>query len=575
MTLEPTTNGKPPAKRSGVEILKEQSDYLRGTIPETLASDAPQFSHDEYQLLKFHGVYQQDDRDARAAARKAGGDKAWIMMVRAKIPGGRLTADQYLRFDELATRYGDDTLRVTTRQCFQLHHIGKGDLQRTIAGINESLITTLGACGDVERNLTACPAPDSLGAASEVQQWARHLSDQTLPRTRAYHEIWLDHEKVHSTQQPDEEPLYGTTYLPRKFKSGLVVEGDNCIDVYSQDVGMVAHLDEGRLAGFTVLAGGGMGMTHNQPDTYPRAASPICFVEPDALTETFLTIIRIQRDQGNRTSRRHARMKYLMDGWGVERFREEMERRLGTKLAPPRPLRWERTGDHLGWHEQPDGRAYLGVWIENGRIQDVAGQRAKTGLRALVERFQPTIWLTAHQNAIFGDLAADQRPEVKALLREYGIPLADEVPNTLRYAMACPAMPTCGLAVAESERALPGVIRQIDAVLGQLGLADERLSVRMTGCPNGCARPYIGDVGFVGRSPGKYQIYLGGDIEGSRLNQLYADLVPVEELAERLRPLFVLFRAERQAGEGFGDYCHRIGVDRLQTAVERAAVPAG
>src|SRR4051794_39900660 len=348
-------DGQAPTKRSGVEILKEHSRQLRGTIPETLASDVSHFSHDEYQLLKFHGVYQQDDRDARAAARQSGAEKSWMMMVRAKIPGGRLSADQYLRFDELATRYGNDTLRVTSRQCFQLHYIGKGDLQQTIQGINESLITTLGARGDVERNLVACPAPNASAAASEVQRWARHLSDQTLPRTRAYHEIWLDHEKIISSQEPDEEPLYGTTYLPRKFKSGLVVEGDNCIDVYTQDVGMVAHLDGDRLAGFTILVGGGMGMTHNQPTTYPRAASPICFVEPDALLETFLTILRIQRDAGNRAERRYARMKYLIDGWGLDRFRAEMEQRLGTRLTPPRPLRWEHTGDHLGWHEQPDG----------------------------------------------------------------------------------------------------------------------------------------------------------------------------------------------------------------------------
>src|SRR4051794_13538394 len=473
MTLDTAHDEQPLAKRSGVEILKEQSDHLRGTLTETLASDVRHFSHDEYQLLKFHGVYQQDDRDARAAARQAGSDKAWIMMIRAKIPGGKVTADQYLRFDDLATRYGNDSLRVTTRQCFQLHYIGKQDLQRTIREINESLITTLGACGDVERNLVACPAPDASAAATEVQHYARFLSDQTLPRTRAYHEIWLNHEKVVTTQGPDEEPLYGDTYLPRKFKAGIAVEGDNCIDVYTQDVGMVAHLDGDRLAGFTILVGGGMGMTHNQPTTYPRAASPICFVPPDALLETFLTILRIQRDAGNRAERRYARMKYLVDGWGLDRFRAEMEQRLGTRLAPPRPLRWEHTGDHLGWHEQADGRAYLGVWIENGRIQDAGEQRLKAGLRALVERFQPTVWLTAHQNAIFGDLDAAARGEIEALLRAHGVPLVDSVPNALRYSMACPAMPTCGLAVSESERALPAVVREIDAVLGDLGLADE------------------------------------------------------------------------------------------------------
>jgi sulfite reductase (ferredoxin) len=573
MSDDTAVNGPPPTKRSGVEILKQNSNYLRGTLPETLASDAPHFSHDEYQLLKFHGVYQQDDRDARAPARQTGGGKTWIMMVRAKIPGGKVTADQYLRFDELATRYGNDTLRVTTRQCFQLHYVGKQDLRRTIRAINDSLVTTLGACGDVERNLVGCPAPDASNVAGEVQRWARFLSDQTLPRTQAYHEIWLNDEKVVTTQQPDAEPLYGTTYLPRKFKSGIAIEGDNCIDVYAQDIGMVAHLDGGRLAGFTVLVGGGMGMTHNQPTTYPRAASPIGFVAPDALLETFLAIIGIQHDHGNRADRRYARMKYLIDAWGLDRFRAELEQRLGTRLTPPRPLHWKHTGDHLGWHEQHDGRWYLGMWIENGRIQDRGDRRLKTALRALVERFRPTVWLTAHQNALFGDLQAEQRGQVDALLREHGIVPIEAVPNALRFSMACPAMPTCGLAVAEAERALPSVIRQVDAVLNDLGLGNERLSVRMTGCPNGCARPYLGDVGFVGRSPGKYQIYVGGDFEGTHLNQLYADLVPTEELAERLRPLFLLFREQRQPGEGFGDFCHRVGVERLRA--ETAALAIG
>jgi len=566
---EETTTG-----RSRVEVLKEQSHHLRGTVRATVESDAPHFSEDEYQLLKFHGVYQQDDRDQRAAARKEGRDKAWMMMIRAKIPGGRITAEQYVAFDDLATRHANNTLRFTTRQCFQLHHVAKHDLKPSIRAINEALITTLGACGDVERNLMACPAPDHSGAVSEVQRYARHLSDHTLPRTGAYHEIWLDGEKVVSTAQPEQEPLYGDTYLPRKFKSGLAIEGDNCIDVYSQDIGMVAHLEGGRLAGFTVLVGGGLGMTHTDRATHPRTADPLCFVEPDALLDTFLEIIRIQRDNGNRASRRFARMKYLLDEWGVERFRGELERRLGRRLADPRPLRWEPSGDHLGWHEQHDGRWYLGVWIENGRIQDVPGLAAKTAFRALIDRFQPGVMLTPMQNILFTDVEAADRAAIGKLLRTHGVPLDSEVSNALRHSMACPAMPTCGLALAESERALPSVVREIEAMLAELGLADEQLSIRMTGCPNGCARPYLGDIGFVGRTPGKYQIYVGGDFVGTHLNHLYADLVPVQELAARLRPLLWLFREGREAGEGFGDYCHRVGVEALREQAAALEVPA-
>jgi len=561
-------------ERSGVEILKEQSQHLRGTVGETLESDASRFSEGEYQLLKFHGVYQQEDRDRRALARKQGREKEWIMMIRAKIPGGVLTPEQYLAFDDIAERYANNTLRVTTRQCFQLHHVGKVNLKRTIREINDALVTTLGACGDVERNLMACPAPDQTGAASEVQRYAHMLSDHSLPSTRAYHEIWLDHEKLVSTEQ-EIEPLYGDTYLPRKFKAGLAVEGDNCIDVYSQDIGMVAHLEGARLAGFTVLVGGGMGMTHTDKATHPRTGDPICFVEPDDMLDTFLTILRIQRDNGDRKNRRHARMKYLVEDRGLDWFREEMERRLGRRLAPPRPLHWEGTGDHVGWRQQHDGRWFLGVFVENGRIQDVGGFRYKTAFREMAKRFKPGIVLSPSQNVLFTDIEEDKRSTVENLLRDHGVLLAGELSKALRHSMACPAVPTCGLALAESERALPSVIRRIEATLSELGLADERLSVRMTGCPNGCARPYLGDIGFVGRTIGKYQMYVGGDFEGTRLNELLADMVPGNQLAERLRPLFLLFREEREPDEGFGDFCHRIGIDRLRSVAFPEAQLAG
>jgi sulfite reductase (ferredoxin) len=374
----------------------------------------------------------------------------------------------------------------------------------------------------------------------------------------------MDGEKIVSTEQ-EQDPLYGETYLPRKFKSGLAIEGDNCIDVYSQDLGMVAHLDDGQLAGFTILVGGGMGMTHNQPETYPLLAKPLGFVRPEDLTETFVTIIEVQRDHGRRDNRRRARMKYLVEEWGIDRFRAEVERRLGRQLAPPRQLEWNHAGDHFGWHKQADGKWYLGVFIENGRLQDANGVFMKTAFREVVEKFKPGVRLTSQQNIIFADVTAPDRAGIEQILRGYGVPLAGDLPTVLLNSMACPAIPTCGLAVAESERALPSVVRRIYGVLAELGLGGEKLSVRMTGCPNGCARPYIGDIGLVGRTLGKYQLYVGGDFEGTRMNSLLADLVPTDEIHERLRPLFALYRDERNAGEGFGDFCNRVGLERLKS----------
>src|SRR5581483_1169574 len=407
--------------------------------------------------------------------------------------------------------------------------------------INDAMVTTLGACGDVERNVMACPAPNRIGAAAEVQEHARILSDAALPRTKAYHEIWLDHEKIASTEE-ELDPLYGDVYMPRKFKTAFAIEGDNCVDAYSNDIGTVAHVEQDHVAGYTFLVGGGMGMTHTDRNTRPRVADPLAFVEPDELVDTFLAIMKVQRDCGNRISRRQARMKYLIANVGLDRFRREVERWVGHRLAPPRELHWDETGDHLGWHQQYDGRWFLGVWIENGRIRDVDGLAMRSGFRELVRQFDPGIRLTAQQNILFTDIADEQRPAVEALLRKYGVALVEDVPNALRYSMACPAIPTCGLALADAERALPAVVRRIQATLSELGLENERLSIRMTGCPNGCARPFLGDVGLVGRTPGKYQIYLGGDFQGTLLNRLLADLVPVDQIADRLRPIFQLFR---------------------------------
>lgn len=553
---------------SKVERIKAESRHLRGAIAEELAQDSTHFSEAQVQLIKFHGIYQQENRDLRQARKAAGEEKAYQFMVRSRIPGGALTAEQYLVEDDLAGRYANGTLRFTTRQGIQLHGVLKQDLRATIRAINEALLSTLAACGDVNRNVMACPAPARSRAQAQVQDVARQIARHLAPRSRAYHEIWIDGQHVHTVGTPDDEeaePIYGPTYLPRKFKIGVAFPGDNCIDVYTQDIGLVAELDDGgELAGFTVLVGGGMGMTHGKADTYPRLGTPLCFVPAAEALSVVETIVTIQRDYGDRQNRKHARMKYVVEERGIEWFRAELERRLGHAVADPHPLHWEGVDDHLGWHEQGDGRWFLGVYVENGRVRDTDACQLRTGLRKAIETFRPGIRLTGQQNILLTDLTADQREPLETLLRAHGIETDPAKLGVKRYAMACPALPTCGLAVAEAERVLPGVVHEIGRQMEELGLAGERLSLRMSGCPNGCARPYMGDIGFVGRSKDLYNIYVGGDWENTRLTTLYAASVPLREVAATIRPLLVLWRDERTPGETFGDYCHRVGVEYLR-----------
>jgi sulfite reductase (ferredoxin) len=563
---------------SKVERIKKESRYLRGQILEELQQESARFSEEQVQLLKFHGTYQQENRDLRQARKAAGEEKAYQFMVRSRIPGGVLTPEQYLVEDELAGRYANGTLRITTRQGIQLHGVLKGNLHATIHGINEALLSTLAACGDVNRNVMACPAPTASRAHARVHEIAHTIAMHLAPRSRAYHEIWIDGEQVATVQQPEDqvEPIYGPTYLPRKFKIGVAFPGDNCIDVYTQDIGLVAHLEDGpsagdeRLAGFTVLIGGGMGMTHGKAETYPHLAQPLCYATTDEVVEVVETIVTIQRDYGDRQNRKHARMKYVVAERGVPWFRAELEHRLGRSVQEPRPLAWRDVEDHLGWHEQGDGRWFLGLYVENGRVKDVGSERLRTGLREVIAEFRPGIHLTAQQNILLTDIAEEQRALLDARLAEYGI-VTD--PNRLglrRLALACPALPTCGLALAEAERVSHGVVSQIEEELRVLGLASEPVSIRMTGCPNGCARPYMGDIGIVGRSKDIYNIYLGGDQANTRLNALYASLVHFNDLAATVRPLLQIWRDDRQEGETFGDFAHRVGVEHLRARVAEA-----
>ena len=548
---------------SKVERTKAASAHLRGTIAAELEEATPTFTEEAGTLLKFHGVYQQDDRDRRKEARAKGLDKHHQMMIRTRIPGGVVSPEGYLAHDRIAGEWGNGTLRVTTRQDFQLHGVLKGDLHAGVHAINEALMTTLGGCGDQNRNIMFCPAPAQDRLRGEVRALLAQLVPALTPSTRAYHEIWIDGEVVHDGKPPadETEDLYGESYLPRKFKTALALDGDNCVDVYANDLGLVAIADrEGGLAGFNVLVGGGLGRTANKPETFPAIAQPLGFVTPDRAIAVSRAVVAVQRDHGDRANRRHARLKYLVHDRGLDWFRAQVEAEAGFQLQRPRPMRRLQMHDHLGWNQ-----GWYGLYVENGRIEG----SLRDALREAVERFRPAVYLTGQQNVLLAGI--EDRRGLEAIFRKHGVPLTEEISPTLRNSMACPALPTCGLAVAESERALPGLIRQIEALVRGLGLEDEQISYRMTGCPNGCARPYLGDVGFVGTTLGKYDVYLGGDFTGTRLNRLFARNVRLAEIPALLEGPLSAFGAERQAGEGFGDWCERVGVDSLRERFEEAA----
>lgn len=563
----PESKAKKPAKPSKVETAKEASERLRGSIAPTLAGDEPAFGADDLQLLKFHGIYQQDDRDTRAALRATGGDKAYSFMVRTRLPGGVVDADAYLGLDRLAdvVTY-NRSLRITTRQTFQFHGILKGDLKGAIATMNQHLVTTLAACGDVGRNVMAPAAPLG-GSWAAVQELASELSDALLPSTGAYHEIWLDGQKVESSETSAEsEPLYGDTYLPRKYKAAVALPEDNSVDVHTQDIGMVAVVDDdGAIRGVNLLVGGGLGMTHRKADTFARLGSVLGFVPREHAAEAARVVARIFRDHGNRSDRKHARLKYLVEDWGLDRFREEFRAQADFELQEPVDVGPLRYRDHLGIHEQPDGRFFVGLWVENGRLIDGPRRRLKTAVREIVQALRPSLVLTPDQNLLITDLDAEQVERVKKILEAYGSEDALVAAPVHRFAMACPALPTCGLALTESERVVSELLTELESELRGLGLEDEPLAVRMTGCPNGCARPYTADIALVGRKPGRYDVYVGGGLAGDRLADLWATEVPFEEAVESVRPLLRQWAEERQGEEGFGDVYQRLHGQRLRT----------
>ncbi len=554
---------------SKAEAVKQQSRQLRGHLARDLGDTSAPFDKEGYSLLKFHGVYQGYDRDSATALKQRGEDKLWQFMVRVRIPGGRLSARQYLTLDGLADRYADGSLRITTRQSIQFHGVVKASLKTTIGAINGAVLTTLAACGDVVRTVTTVPAPIRDAVHDRLETDARRLSAHLLPRTGAYHEIWVDGEpwrdEAGAGDAPD--PLYGERYLPRKFKIGLAIPEDNTIDVLTNDLAIVALFDGERLTGYNFLLGGGHGMTHNNPKTYPRLASPVAFVEPDDLLDAAASVVRLHRDHGDRGNRRHARLKYVVAENGEEWARERLSEYLGKELRPCRAMPPFAVPDHLGWHEQGDGRLYLGVPVASGRIVDGERSRIRTALREIVARFGADPILTPSQDIILSEIRPADRDAIEEVLRRHDVRLAEDMLPAQRWTLACPALPTCGLALTEAERVHSDIVAGIEAALRRWGLERERLSIRITGCPNGCARPYTGDIGIVGRMPGFYALFVGGDFEGTRLNMAIADKVALGAIAETLDPLFALFASARGDGEGFGDFCHRAGPAALHQAL--------
>ena len=568
---------KQEKKKSNVEVRKEESDYLRGGVREKLASDADHFDPAKKEVIKHHGLYQQDDRDLR----KELDNKHYYFFVRSKIPAGRLTGEQYLVHDRLADEHGNGTIRVTTRQGIQIHGVVMDDLQYHIRTLNEKLVSTLGACGDVVRNTMCCPAPTKDSLRQEIQALANKVAAYTTPQSPAYHDIWLKGydeaaqnvetiQKVYDGKEhvDEVEPLYGKAYLPRKFKIGFAYPGDNCIDVYTQDIGLIAIAEDDQLQGFNVIVGGGLGNTHNKPTTYPRLGDLLGYIPKDEVVDLVHHAIGVQRDNGNRKDRKKARLKYLIDDWGLDRFHDELADRLGHHLDDPVEMPELELDLHLGWNPQGNGHYYYGLSVENGRIKDEGDFRLKSGLRAAVERFDPDVHLTPNHDVLLANLHEDDRAELESILREHGVTLPSDLSHAQKYSMACPALPTCGLALTESERLFPRIIDELEDEFAALGLDEEKISIRMTGCPNGCARPYVSDLGIVGQSLGKYKIYAGGRTNGTRLNEPYQDLVSTEDIVSSVRPLFVFFARDRQDGESFGDFCERQGIEKLQSFAE-------
>lgn len=574
------------SKPSAQEGIKETSRKLRGNIAQELADANAYVSDESYELLKFHGSYQGYDRDTATERKKQKLDKEWEFMLRLKIPGGRLTAGQYLALDKLSDVCANGTLRITTRQSIQYHSILKPQLKPLVRGICEELLSTLGGCGDVVRNVVTSPAPYATVKHHKLLKDAYAIARAMTPRTDSYAEIWLDGEDITRTfedgrpnwipetiDEPGVDPLYGATYMPRKFKIALTIPEDNCMDIFTNDLAIISVWEGESLRGYNFYLGGGLGMTHNKPETYPRLASPVCFVEPQDLIAAAQAVVKLQRDYGDRTDRKHARLKYVMQEKGEAWAKQELETRLGKTLEDVRPISPLVVPDHLGWHAQGDGKWFLGIPIPDGRIRQYDHEHydadIRGGLRAVVAQFGMPVILMPDNNIILYNIEKECKEQIESVLRSFKIPLRENISDLRRDFLACVALPTCGKALAEGERASLPLISELEPLLARYGLERQRIAIRMTGCPNGCARPFVGDIGIVGRMPDHYSLYIGGDYECTRLNTKVFDRVPLAHLPTALSPMLALYVKERHTSEGFGDFCTRYGIEQVkQAAVE-------
>ncbi|KYG34768.1 assimilatory sulfite reductase (NADPH) hemoprotein subunit [Alkalihalobacillus trypoxylicola] len=557
----------PEGPPSDVERIKRESNYLRGTLSESMVEPISSgISDDDNRLMKFHGSYLQDDRDLRIERQKQKLEPAFQFMLRVRTPGGVSTPEQWLVMDELAQKYGNQTLKLTTRQAFQMHGILKWNMKQTIQDIYSSKLDTIAACGDVNRNVMCNPNPDQSDIHQEVFDWSQQLSDYLLPKTRAYYELWFDEEKVVSTPEQDElEPMYGALYLPRKFKIGIAVPPSNDIDVFSQDIGFIAIVENKKLVGFNVAIGGGMGMTHGDEATYPQLAKVIGFVKPNQILELSEKLITIQRDYGNRSERKNARFKYTVDRLGLEAVVEELEHRLGWKLEKARDFQFDSNGDRYGWVKGSKGKWHFTLFVEGGRIIDQENYPLMTGLREIAKVHTGDFRLTANQNLVIANVTSHKKKKINELIEAYQLTDGKHYSALRRSSLACVALPTCGLAMAEAERYLPSLVTQIEEIVDSNGLTDKEITIRMTGCPNSCARPTLAEIGFIGKAPGKYNMYLGAAFDGSRLSKMYRENIGEAEIISILNELLPQYAKEREEQEHFGDFLIRKNIIKATT----------
>lgn len=541
---------------SEVEKLKFESNYLRGTLVNSLANPITgAISDGDTQISKFHGIYQQWDRDIDKERKRQKLEPAFSFLIRLRMPGGRFTPKQWLKMDELSEKYANNTLKLTTRQTFQLHGVLKKDLKKTIQEMNDSLMDTIAACGDVNRNVMSHANPAESSFHAEVIDVAKKISEHLLPNTRAYHEIWLD-KKLIADSKRDIEPLYGDRYLPRKFKIGIVIPPNNDCDVFSQDLGFIAIVKDDKIVGYNVVVGGGLGSTFGVPETYPRTGTVIGFCLPGQVVDVAEKVVLVQKDFGNRKNRKQARLKYTIDRLGVEWFVDELQNRLGYNLQKEKEYNLQRNGDDFGWKKGVDSKWHLTYFVEGGRVRDNGKRRLKTALAEIAKVIDGDFILTGNQNLIIAGVSAGVKTNVNALLKKYNVS-PEEISGLRKNSIACVALPTCPLSFAEAERYLPDLVTKIDNILREFNLGKEEIVIRMTGCPNGCGRPYLAEIGLIGKSLGHYNLYLGGSFNGTRLNSLYKETISEAEILDELRTIIKDFAENRNAKERFGDFVIR------------------